>query len=253
MKKRDARRRSTPRPAIDPDALSSEDLTRLEAESDVFIDLVGHVERHRPDSAAYDDPRFLAWLARESGEAEPELLGEAEVGAIARRVVAALEEERFGVRSVAGAPAQVRVAHPGPTSALVDELARSGCTPLLELGVAAGAGRALWDADCESCVPLPGDVPHGRYLALRVSGESMTPLMCSGDVVLVRLGPEVAPDSIVVAHGPDDGYVVKRVGRVTPRRLELVSLNPTFPSMEMARDEHTVLGTVVLRWCEHGT
>ena len=80
----------------------------------------------------------------------------------------------------------------------------------------------------------------------------MEPLMHPGDVVLVRLGPELVPDSIVVARLPDDGYVVKRVGRVARRKVELLSLNPAFEPINAPRSAHAVLGTVVLRWCDHG-
>jgi phage repressor protein C with HTH and peptisase S24 domain len=80
----------------------------------------------------------------------------------------------------------------------------------------------------------------------------MLPLLHSDDVVLVRIGPEVARDAIVVARRADDGYVVKRVGRVGAASIELLSLNPEFEPTLIERGEGTVAGTVVLRWCGHG-
>jgi SOS-response transcriptional repressor LexA len=57
----------------------------------------------------------------------------------------------------------------------------------------------------------------------------------------------------VLARVPDAGYVVKRVGRVTRVELELQSLNDAFPPIVVPRDAHTVVGTVVLRWCPHAS
>lgn len=236
--------------AEEPDVDDLEAMARLEALSDPLIDLVGHAERIHPDSPAYEDPRFLAWLAREHAD-DPELLGADEIDALARRIVAGVRDATFGVRRIDRAP-ELRPVAPGPVSAVVDERAQSREAAVLDLSVAAGAGRALWDAECESCTPLPDGVPSGRYLALRVEGRSMEPLMHPGDVVLVRLGPELVPDSIVVARLPDDGYVVKRVGRVARRKVELLSLNPAFEPINAPRSAHAVLGTVVLRWCDHG-
>ena len=124
--------------------------------------------------------------------------------------------------------------------------------PRLDLGIAAGAGRVLWDEPCYSWIAIPDDLPRGRFVALTVKGDSMLPLLHSEDVVLVKLGSDVARDSIVVARRPDDGYVVKRVGRVSGAAIELLSLNPDFAPTLIERAEGTVAGTVVLRWCRHG-
>jgi SOS-response transcriptional repressor LexA len=50
---------------------------------------------------------------------------------------------------------------------------------------------------------------------------------------------------------PDGGYAAKQVGRFTRTRIALISLNPEFKPVVVQRDERTVIGTVVLRWCEH--
>ena len=76
----------------------------------------------------------------------------------------------------------------------------------------------------------------------------------TGDTLLVRLAERnEAPESgrIVVARRPDDGYVVKRLGKVERRTLELLSLNPAFPPIRFARRPGTILGTVILRWRMH--
>jgi phage repressor protein C with HTH and peptisase S24 domain len=56
---------------------------------------------------------------------------------------------------------------------------------------------------------------------------------------------------VVVARHPEHGYVVKRVGRVSSVRVELVSLNADYAPLEIPNDSALVLGTVLLRWCPH--
>ena len=241
----------------DFDQLSSEELERLEAESNALIDLIGFVDRHRADSPAFGDPRFLEWYCAEqrmNHEERPDgvAMGRDEVAALARRMKAGIQGDRLGVDRIDQAPIEVQHEISSSASLMVELLRGMPEATLADLSVAAGAGRALWDIECDTSVELPSHFAGGRYLALRVAGDSMTPLMHSGDVVLVKLGSEARPDSVVVAQLPDHEYVVKRVGRVTPGRLELVSLNPAFPPVRVARAANSVLGTVVLRWCPHG-
>ena len=67
----------------------------------------------------------------------------------------------------------------------------------------------------------------------------------------VQVGSAVARDTVVLARVPDAGYVVKKVGKVTRAQLELQSLNEAFPPIVVPRDDRTIVGTVVLRWCPH--
>ena len=240
----------------EPDALSQDELARLEAWSDVFLDLIGYLERQRADSPAFDDPEFLEWYCGEqrlNHEERPdgEAMVHSESVALARRIRERLQAEQAGVYRVDQAPTERQHASSTTASQMVELLTGTSEAALADLAVAAGAGRALWDIECDTSVELPAHVPRGKYLALRVAGESMMPLMHSGDVVLVKLGPDVRQDSVVVARLPDHGYVVKRVGRLTAAFLELVSLNPEFPSLRIPRSFDPVLGTVVLRWCVH--
>ncbi|HET7585095.1 MAG TPA: S24 family peptidase [Gemmatimonadaceae bacterium] len=256
------RDRSTVRPTdpwwlerLDADALTPDELERLEAESDPLIHVLAHRERQRPHAAAYDDPRFAAWLVTDGGWDDDAPLDDAAIAALATRVLATLQSERLGVRAVESAPQVTPIAGATPASAAVDALASRGMAAVLDLDVAAGSGRALWEVECDLGVALPMGVAPGRYLALRVRGESMEPLIHSGDVVLVRLDAPPQPlsrDSVVVARTADDGYVVKCVGAVTHRTIELCSLNAAFPPIRVPRRQNTVLGAVVLRWCGHG-
>jgi SOS-response transcriptional repressor LexA len=223
---------------------------------DFLVDLVGRLAYERMDP---EDPRhgpFLDWLAREARlsqsaaeRKETERQSALFAERIQRRVASARAAERHRVRCVDEAPVTYE--------ALVDRdddhpaAVRERTTPWWDLAVAAGSGRELWDELPAAFIELPDDVEDGQYVALTVAGDSMAPLLHTGDTILVRLGRELTPDQVVVARHPEQGYVVKRVGRMRASHVELASLNPDYPTLTIPRDPALVLGTVVLRWCPH--
>lgn len=213
---------------------------------------------HAFDALDPTDPRnaaFFDWYARELRErqtTEERRATARRAREFAARLTRRWAEELLGVRSVLATPA-VRRAPVTATAAQALELAAPDAqAPYLDLAVAAGAGRELWDEECAEWLDIPQGLPVGKHLALRVAGESMTPFLHDGDTLLVKVGSELTPGSVVVARRPDDGYVVKRVGQVRKRSVELVSLNPAFEPIHLPRDQRLLLGTVVLRWCAHG-
>lgn len=222
---------------------------------DLLIDLVARRAYERMDPT---DPRhgpFFDWLAREArlrltGAERRELDREAARFAerIRRRVAAEREAARLRVRRVNEAPVSYAVPEPDAHQKAV---ANGRLAPWWDLAVAAGVGRELWDELPGAFVRLPDDVEDGRYVALSVAGDSMAPLLHTGDTILVKLGAELAADQVVVARHPECGYVVKRVGRTNSMRVELVSLNEAYPPLEIPNDASLVLGTVMLRWCPH--
>jgi SOS-response transcriptional repressor LexA len=234
--------------------ITRDEVELLEARSDPLIDLVGYAERYRPSSPAYDDPRFLRWVARDRREwaRDPELLSGDEIIALRNRILERMHADQLGVRAIATAPERESLIASAPIGAVISEMEWSHRATVCDLAIAAGPGRELWDAEVDSCIPLPADIPRGRYLALTVRGDSMEPLIHTGDVVLVRVGDTLATDTVVVARDIDGGYVVKKVACLRPRSIELASLNPAYPSMRIARVPGTILGTVLLRWCSHG-
>ena len=218
----------------------------------LLAELAARAEMERRDSPYFTDSRVIGWLAREVSSRHRSSDGWAreQVRAAATRLRAKAEAARLKVR-LAGPP-PVECAPIAGMIADVLETARAGqFAPQLELGAAAGVGRDLWDEPCEQWVRIPDDAPAGSYVSLRVVGESMDPLLHTGDSVLVQIGTSVARDTVVLARVPDAGYVVKKVARVTRAELELQSLNDAFPPIVVPRDERTVVGTVVLRWCPH--
>ena len=223
---------------------------------DLLVELVGRRAFERMDPM---DPRngpFLDWLAREARlrqtaaerrETERQAVLFAE--RVLRRVASERAGERLRVRCVDEAP----VSYPVPSDR--DDLNTSAVgeptTPWWDLAVAAGSGRELWDEPPAALIGLPDGVDDGRYVALSVAGDSMAPLLHTGDTILVRLGHELLADQVIVVRHPEQGYVVKRVGRLSSMRVELVSLNADYPALEIPNDASLVLGTVVLRWCPH--
>lgn len=208
-----------------------------------------------------DEPRnvpFFEWLARETRLRQtPAERQETERQAqeFAKRLKKRWATEILEVEEVPE-PAPRRVA-PVETSIVraLELAAGTREAPCLDLAVAAGEGRELWDEVCTEWVDLPPGVPTGRHLALRVSGESMTSVLHDGDTILVRLaerGEIPERGRLVVARRPESGYVVKQLGRVRARDLELLSFNDAFAPVTIPRRAGAIFGTVVLRWCPHG-
>jgi hypothetical protein len=245
------------------------DIDDFEWAIDLLVQIVGRAAYERLDPM---DPRqqpFFEWLAREarlrqSGAERRET--ERASHAFAERILQRRAAERTAERArrTGGPRSRTRgrlrlVNEPPPYRYLAADQAppsfgspRGGVpAPAWDLSVAAGVGRELWDEPPTGCVDVPDDIGDGRYVALAVAGDSMAPLMHTGDTMLIRLGSELAPDDVVVARHPERGHVVKRVGRVDGMRIELTSLNPAYEPLEIPNDAALILGTVVLRWCPH--
>jgi phage repressor protein C with HTH and peptisase S24 domain len=169
------------------------------------------------------------------------------------RLRARLLARQSGVGIVDAPPRLVVPTRRGMPAAVMEEAAAAGAAVCVDLAAAAGAGRALWDEPAERWIALPAGVPHVRMLALRIAGASMAPLLHSGDIVLVELGPTLARGRIVVARhrSLDDGYVCKRVERVGRREVLLSSLDATYGTVTIPRDEQLVVGTVRMVWRTH--
>ena len=238
------------RPNAEPDAADD-----AEREADLLVQLLGRHLLRGPGGDEADGARFHDWWARELrarlDAAERSRL-DRRADAYAARMAERLALVRSPVRRVAGRPVSRPPSAVEPLAAALRSAVRERCAPMLDLSVAAGAGRELWDEPPAAWVELPEGMPEGEYVALAVSGDSMEPLLRAGDTILVRLGSAPVRDAVVVARHPDDGYVVKRVAGVTDARLELASLNPAYAPISLPRRADLVLGSVVLCWSERG-
>lgn len=201
---------------------------------------------------AYRDERFLSWLANDlriglsGAERSRDELDAAAFGRrVSARIAAQRADKRLPQRELRHRAAPV-------TASLTESLsqsAREGCASLLDLAVAAGAGREIWDEPCEQWLELPRDIPPSdRFIALRVAGDSMSPVLEPKDVILLKLGAHAAVDELVVARVPDHGYVVKYVSAIKENRIELSSFNPEYDATQIPRSNHAIVGTVLARF-----
>ncbi|MFL5574891.1 MAG: helix-turn-helix transcriptional regulator [Gemmatimonadaceae bacterium] len=237
------------------DGASNNDRGERVRNVDALVQLAARGEMLRADSPFYTDDRLIGWLDRELASPERAAQGwrEDKAAAAAERLRVRTEAARLRVRPIDGAALRRAADVVGTVPQVIESAARARCAPVLDLAAAAGVGRELWDEPCEQWVELPRGTSDGQHVALRVSGDSMHPLLRHGDVILVRLGGRVEPNTVVVARRPESGgYVVKRVGRVGRRELTLTSLNEAFPPITVPRVAGAVLGTVVMRWAEGG-
>ncbi len=111
------------------------------------------------------------------------------------------------------------------------------------------AGQPLLAAEqVEDTLPLPRSwVPGEEAFLLRVSGDSMAPLLFPGDLVMVRVQPRVSRGEIAVVL-VDEEATVKRVYEEAGG-LVLKGDNPDFTPLRFAPDEAAalvqILGKVV--------
>jgi len=80
--------------------------------------------------------------------------------------------------------------------------------------------------------------------AIRVSGDSMEPLLRDGDEILVDRSPQPFREGIHVLRMGDVLHV-KRVQAGPPGRVRLISANPAYEPVKVALEEIDVIGRVV--------
>lgn len=106
--------------------------------------------------------------------------------------------------------------------------ARTMSIPLYNLPVSAGEGMFLDDTACENIdIPLSA-VDTGADFALRISGDSMEPKFCDGDMLLVKNQDSVLPGELGIFVCDGAGYFKKFTGSA------LRSLNPKYEDMPLA-------------------
>ena len=90
---------------------------------------------------------------------------------------------------------------------------------------------------------------RGEYIALQVHGSSMEPRFTEGDVVIVRLQPDVESGEIAIIFVNGSESTMKRLVKRSSG-IQLISTNPAFDPMYYTNEEVlslpiTVLGKVV--------
>lgn len=88
-----------------------------------------------------------------------------------------------------------------------------------------------WD---EIALPGAGD-PHA--FALEISGRSMEPAYREGDIIVVSPSSALRRGDRVALRTRGGEVMVKQLGREGGQRVELMSLNPDYPPITLARRE----------------
>lgn len=79
---------------------------------------------------------------------------------------------------------------------------------------------------------FPGLQPD-RVYALEISGDSMEPVYRAGDVVVVQPGAVLRRGDRVVVRTRGGEVMAKALGRRTDQIVELLSLNPAYPTRQL--------------------
>lgn len=76
----------------------------------------------------------------------------------------------------------------------------------------------------------------GEYIALRIHGDSMEPKISNGDIVIVRLQPDVESGETAIVRVNGDNATCKKIKK-TPDGILLISTNPAYEPMFYSRRE----------------
>ena len=85
----------------------------------------------------------------------------------------------------------------------------------------------------------------GELFGLQIKGDSMTPRICDGDVVIVKQQSTAESGDIVIATINGDDAVCKRL-QIYANAVLLYSLNPAYDPIDVTgREDFKILGKVV--------
>lgn len=102
----------------------------------------------------------------------------------------------------------------------------------------AKAGEAM---DFEDVVdwetPVSVETNDAKAFAIRVKGDSMSPRICEGDLVVVSPSEPPRNEKPVVVRLRVQGILLKQFHRLTPQTFELRSLNPFYSPVAAAMSD----------------
>ena len=85
----------------------------------------------------------------------------------------------------------------------------------------------------------------GEFFGLKIKGDSMTPRICDGDVVIVRKQEVAETGDIVIATINGDDAVCKKL-QIYDKAVLLYSLNPAYDPIDVTgREDFKIIGKVV--------
>lgn len=114
--------------------------------------------------------------------------------------------------------------------------------------VSAGTGEWLTDEQHEKVIV--NNEPPVHDFALRVNGDSMTPMFADGQIIYVNRiydTEEVRNNQIVISMLNGDSYVKKIVFDDNRQSCKLVSLNKKYADIEIKKnDDFKIIGVVII-------
>lgn len=117
--------------------------------------------------------------------------------------------------------------------------------PLYEAPAAAGEPLPLLTEDSGFIEGSAEEIPAEADLAIRISGDSMEPLLSNGDLVFVEKTADIRPGQIGVFLLNGES-LCKKLGEVEDGRA-LISLNPAYPPIRILEtDDLRLVGRVIV-------
>lgn len=114
--------------------------------------------------------------------------------------------------------------------------------------VSAGTGEWLTDEQHEEV--MVNNEPPAHDFALRVNGDSMTPIFSDGQIIYVNKiydTEEVRNNQFVIAELNGDSYVKKIVFDDNRKNCRLISLNKKYADIEIKKsDDFKIVGVVII-------
>jgi len=109
-------------------------------------------------------------------------------------------------------------------------------------------GEPIWaDEHIEGWIELPpNSLPKGNYFALHVEGDSMSPMIPDGSLIIVRQQPQVENGQVAVVLWDEEHEAhVRRVYVDEKQKLvTLQAVNPAYPPITVKPNKVRILGLV---------
>lgn len=110
---------------------------------------------------------------------------------------------------------------------------------------AAGSAIEVDDNDARMNVVNSSTIPNGADEIVKITGDSMEPLIKKGSSVYIRHQPTIEQGEIAIVRIEDIGVTCKKVYK-NNKEVRLKSINTTYDDMVFAADEIMILGKVLL-------
>lgn len=110
---------------------------------------------------------------------------------------------------------------------------------------AAGSMIHVDDVDAEMGVLPSSIVPNGANELVRITGDSMEPLIKKGSEVYLRYQPTVEDGEVAIVRVEDDGVTCKYLYR-DGKNVILKSENPKYEDMVVDAEKVSVIGKILL-------